>query len=135
MTDAAGLVARHWWPFYLTGRVWTARQWVDLFDVDQISAHEELRVAAAWALALTGEAGMARGLLAGFEPSAQTAPAHEHATSPRSTVAMLRALLADQGGAQMRRDARLAATLEGYRQRALAELRLPDARGRRAGVR
>jgi LuxR family maltose regulon positive regulatory protein len=113
MTGAADLVARHWWPFYLSGRVWTARHWVDMFDVDQIAGHEQLRVAAAWVFAFTGEAGKARGLLAGFEPSAPIPPSHEHTVSPHSSVAMLRALLADEGGAQMRRDARLAARIEG----------------------
>ena len=113
VASAADLVAQHWWPFYLSGRVWTARRWVDMFDIDQVAGHELLRVAAAWILAFTGEAGMARGLLAGFQPSAPIPPPHEHAMSSHSSVAMLRALLADQGGVQMRRDARLAAGLEG----------------------
>ena len=112
VAGAADLAAQRWWSFYLTGRVWTARQWIDLFEIDQIIGHEQLRVAAAWVLAFTGEANTARGLLAGFEPSAPSAPPHEHATSPHVSVAMLRALLAGEGGAQMRRDARLAAGLE-----------------------
>jgi LuxR family maltose regulon positive regulatory protein len=84
-----------------------------MFDVEQITGHEQLRVAAAWVLAFTGEAGRARGLLAGFEPSAPIPLPYEHATSSHSSVAMLRALLAGEGGLQMRRDARLAVGLEG----------------------
>ncbi len=113
LADASDLVARQWWPCYLTGRVWTARHWVDLFAVDQILGHEQLRVAAAWVLTLTGEANTARGLLAGFEPSAATPPPYEHTLSPHSSVAALRALLAGDGGSQMLRDARLAVELEG----------------------
>ena len=113
MADAADLVARQWWPCYLTGRVWTARQWVDMFEVDQILGHEQLRVAAAWVLTFTGEANTARGLLAGFEPSAPIPPPYEHTLSSHSSVAALRTLLAGEGGSQMLRDARLAVELEG----------------------
>ena len=133
--DAADLAARRWWPFYLSGRVWTARQWVDMFEVDQIADHEQLRVAAAWVFAFTGEASRARGLLAGFEPSAPIPQPYEHATSSHSSVAMLRALLAGEGGLQMRRDARLAVGLEGEGSGPWRSLRLPAARGRRDGVR
>jgi LuxR family maltose regulon positive regulatory protein len=113
VADAADLAARRWWPYYLTGRVWTARQWVDMFEVDQILDHEQLRLAAAWVLAFTGEADTSRGLLAGFEPSSPIPPAYEHTLSSRSSVAALRTLLAGDGSSQMLRDARLAVELEG----------------------
>jgi LuxR family transcriptional regulator, maltose regulon positive regulatory protein len=109
---AATLVAAHWWPCYLSGHAWTARQWVESFTTVQVETLECLRVAAAWIYAFTGEGGKASGLLAGFEPSVAGAPSFDQAVSPRSSVATIRALLAADGPFQMREDASLAVDLE-----------------------
>lgn len=111
---AADLVARRWWPRYLTGRVWTARRWVDLFTGDQLEDHPALTVAAAWILAMTERPDLARSLLSGFDPSALDGlPIIDRAASPRSSFSLIRALLAADGPFQMREDARQAVGLEG----------------------
>ena len=103
---AAEVAAAGWWPHYLGGRVWTARRWLDLFTSDQIADHIPLRVAAAWIHALTGDAGAARGLITGLDLAAlDSVPPYDRAVSPRSSVALLRALLASDGPFRMREDA------------------------------
>ena len=103
---AAEVAAAGWWPHYLGGRVWTARRWLDLFTSDQLADHIPLRVAAAWIHALTGDASAARGLITGLDlASLDSVPSYDRAVSPRSSVALLRALLASDGPFRMREDA------------------------------
>ena len=112
--QAADLVVRRWWSRYLTGRIWTTRRWLDLFSPEQIEVHPVLRVAAAWILAMTGSADLARSLLSGFDPSAlDDLPTADLTASPRSSLALIRALLATDGPLQMREDAREAVRREG----------------------
>lgn len=114
VSRAADLVVRRWWSRYLTGRVWTARRWLDLFSAGQLEDDPGLRVAAAWILAMTGEADRARRLMCGFDPSTLDGlDPPDRAASPRSSAALVRALLAAGGAHQMRDDAREAARLEG----------------------
>ena len=111
---AADLVTRRWWPRYLTGRVWTARRWVDTFSGDQLEDYPALTVAAAWIFALTERPDLARSLLSGFDPAAlDRLPVVDRAASPRSSFSLIRALLAADGPFQMREDARDAVGLEG----------------------
>jgi LuxR family transcriptional regulator, maltose regulon positive regulatory protein len=111
--EAARLVAAEWWPHYLGGRVWTARQWLDLFTGEQIRDHTGLRLAGAWVYAFTGEPDMARGLVRGLDPSSLDGLARDDKTrSPRSSLHMIRALLAADGPYRMREDAREAVRLE-----------------------
>ena len=111
--EAAGVVAAEWWPHYLGGRVWTARQWLDLFTVEQVREHLGLRLAGAWVYAFTGEPDMARGLVGGLDPSSLDGLATGDETrSPRSSLLMIRALLAADGPCRMREDAREAVRLE-----------------------
>ena len=109
---AGDLVAASWWPYYRSGRVWAARRWLEGFTGDQIRERVSLRTAAAWLLALTGEAGAARGLLAGLDAPAAGPPAADFAASAASSLAMVRALLAPDGPVRMRDDAGLAVRLE-----------------------
>ena len=111
--DAAGVAASEWWPHYLSGRVWTARQWLDLFTGEQVRDYPALRLAGAWIYAFTGEPDMARGLVRGLDPSTLDDQSVDDETrSPRSSLAMIRALLAADGPYQMREDAREAVRLE-----------------------
>ena len=97
------LVTRRWWPRYLTGRVWTARRWVDTFSGDQLEDYPALTVAAAWIFALTERPDLARSLLSGFDPAAlDRLPVVDRAASPRSSFSLVRALLAADGPFQMR---------------------------------
>jgi LuxR family transcriptional regulator, maltose regulon positive regulatory protein len=112
--SAADLVAGRWWSRYLTGRVWTARRWVDGFSGDQLGDYPALTVAAAWIFALTGRPDLARSLLSGFDPTALDAlPTLDRTSSARSSFALIRALLATDGPFRMREDAREAVRLEG----------------------
>ena len=114
VAHAAGLVAGRWWSRYLTGRVWTARRWVDTFSGDQLEDYPALTVAAAWIFALTQRSDLARSLLSGLDPSALDGlPSLDRTTSPRSSFALIRALLATDGPFRMREDAREAVRLEG----------------------
>jgi LuxR family transcriptional regulator, maltose regulon positive regulatory protein len=110
---AADLVAARWWSRYLTGRVLTARRWVDMFSSDQLGDHPALTLAAAWVYALTERSDLARSLLSAFDPPRlDETPAVERAESSRATFALLKALLAADGPSQMREDARAAVALE-----------------------
>ena len=135
VAGAADLAAQRWWPFYLTGRVWTARQWVDMFEVDQIAGHEQLRVAAAWVFAFTGDASRARGLLAGFEPSAPIPPPTSTPRRRTRRSPCCAPCWPDEGGAPDAARRPPCGRARGSRQRALAKPWLPAARGRRDGVR
>ena len=109
---AGDLVAARWVAYFLTGRVWTARQWVDMFTPDQVRLHAPLRVAAAWLSCFTGDVDMSRGLLLGLESPELDGPSPDGAASVRSSATIARSLLAGEGPFQMREDARLAARLE-----------------------
>ena len=114
VAPAADLVTRRWWSRYLTGRVWTARRWVDMFSGDQLEDSPALTVRAAWIFALTERPDLARSLLTGFDPSALDGlPVVDRAASSRSSFSLIRALLAADGPFQMREDAREAVGLEG----------------------
>jgi LuxR family maltose regulon positive regulatory protein len=103
---AAEVAAAGWWPYYLGGRIWTARRWLELFTSDQIAEHIPLRIAAAWIHALTGDAGASRSLITGLDPaSLDSSPSYDRAVSPRSSLALLSALLASDGPFRMREDA------------------------------
>jgi LuxR family transcriptional regulator, maltose regulon positive regulatory protein len=111
--SAADVVTAEWWPHYLGGHVWTARQWLDLFTGEQVREYAGLRLAGAWVYAFTGEPDMARGLVRGLAPSSLDDLAGDDKTrSPHSSLLMIRALLAADGPYHMREDAREAVRLE-----------------------
>jgi LuxR family maltose regulon positive regulatory protein len=111
--EAAGdLVAARWMSRYLTGRLMTARRWLEAFTPEQIRADTPLTIAAAWVHALTGENATARGLLANLGRLEADLPAPDGAASIASSVAILRGTLAADGVARMKEDARLAVRLE-----------------------
>ena len=110
--QAGDLVAGAWWSRFTTGRLWTARRWLDGFQEDEIRGRIDLRLAAAWLLAMTGESGRARDLCVGLEPAELDGAPRHGAPSAATTAALVRALLAPHGARQMLGDARLAAGLE-----------------------
>ena len=109
---AGDLVAAAWWSRFVTGRVWTARRWLDGFSPQEMRAQLPLRVAASWLLAMTGESETARDIFGELEPSELDTAPRLGAPSAATTAALLRAMLAPQGPRQMIEDARLAASLE-----------------------
>jgi LuxR family maltose regulon positive regulatory protein len=110
--QAGDLVATAWWSRFATGRAWTARRWLDGFSPDEIRAQVDLRLAASWLLAMTGESKTARDLYVGLEPSELDSAPRPGAPSPATMAALVRAMLAPHGPHQMMEDARFAARLE-----------------------
>ncbi len=109
---AGDLVAARWVSRYDSGRLLTARLWLDEFSPGQIAAHAPLAVAAAWVRALTGEASAAAHLLGALDTASLDRPSPDGMASVRASAALLSASLGSGGALAAREQARLAARLE-----------------------
>ena len=109
---AGDLVAARWVSRYDSGRLLTARLWLDEFSPGQIAAHAPLAVAAAWVRALTGGASAAAHQLGALDQTSLDRPSPDGMSSVRASAALLSASLGSSGALAMREQARLAARLE-----------------------
>jgi LuxR family maltose regulon positive regulatory protein len=112
MARAGDLVAARWLSRYDTGRLLTARLWLDEFGPGQESAYPPLTITAAWLRALTGEPEAACHLLGALDAEALDAPSPDGTASLRSSAAMIDALLGSDGPEATREQAWRAARLE-----------------------
>jgi LuxR family maltose regulon positive regulatory protein len=109
---AGDLVAARWISRYDTGRLLSARLWLDEFWPGQELAYPPLTIASAWVKALTGEPVAAGRLLARLDSAALDASSPDGTACLRSSVALVTAVLGTGGAAGMRRQADVAVALE-----------------------
>ena len=112
LAAAGDLVAARWLSRYDSGRLLTARLWLDEFAPGQERAYAPLTIAGAWLRALAGDAAAASRELGQLDSTILDGPSQDGTASLRSSAAMLDALLGSGGAAEMREQAELALRLE-----------------------
>lgn len=110
---AADEVAASWTRLWGSGQCETVRRMLGEFSREQILASVALTLTAGWVYSAIGDRQAARTWMpAACRARVDDSPAPDGAVSLRSSQALLRATLAPEGVARMRRDAELAAKLE-----------------------
>ena len=113
---AAAVVAASWMRYWSRGQGETVRRMLQSFDDEQILAHPALTLTAGWVYSAIGDQRAARRWMpAACRARLDDSPSPDGAVSLRSSQALLRATLAPDGVLAMRKDAELAARLEGQR--------------------
>ncbi len=92
LTSATSLVAEHWYPYLVTGRVDCVRDWIALLGEDQVVASPLAAHSAVWAAALSGELSSARRWLPVIETARYDAPIPDGIDSLVSSAILLRAV-------------------------------------------
>jgi LuxR family maltose regulon positive regulatory protein len=110
--EAAETVAANFMPFVLEGQLATAASWLEPFSDEQILGHPALALVAGWVHAFSGDARTGALWRRAEALEVVDGPSPDGAASLRSSRALLRATLAEEGVEQMLRDAELAASLE-----------------------
>ncbi len=110
---AAEEVAASWTRYWGSGQCETVRRMIGEFSREQILASVALTLTAGWVYSAIGDRQAARSWMpAACRARVDDSPAPDGAASLRSSQALLRATLAPDGVARMRKDAELAAKLE-----------------------
>ena len=109
---AAELICINWFPYMLTGRLETLREWIDHFPPGAVLDYPPLLVAAAWVLAFSGDVEKTRRFEAAARDATYDQPMPDGAESYASAVAMLRAGLGLQGLTDANEQAEVAYRLE-----------------------
>lgn len=110
----AGTLVSTWWPaLWEQGLTATVRRWLESFGDEQILSYPHLTLTAGWVYSALGDARLGE-LWATRACSVRVddSPSPDGAASLRSSQALLKATLAREGVAAMRRDAELAARAE-----------------------
>ena len=110
---AAEEVAASWTRYWASGQCETVRRMLDVFSREQILGSVALTLTAGWVYSAIGDRRAAlRWMPAACRARVDDSPSPDGAVSLRSSQALLRATLAPDGVAALRRDAELAAKLE-----------------------
>lgn len=109
---AAELVAARWSAAANSGRIETARNWIEGFDQAQIRGYAPLAIAAAWISALYGEPARAAAYADMARKATWDGPLPDGTTSLASALAIMSSAFGPGGITQMRMAARQAADIE-----------------------
>jgi LuxR family maltose regulon positive regulatory protein len=99
--------------FTQRGQSETLRLWLDRCSGEEIESDAQLSIAAAWVFLYEGDEPRARRFVAAAERGALDVPSADGATSLRSALACVRAVVAPDGIPQMLRDAEFVCASEG----------------------
>ena len=112
MVQATDLVVRHSRPLMNTGRLFTARRWLDSFSDEDVADSAPLALAGAAVVGLFGEKERARRYFAFAERAPWWGVGFMGETSRESALALLKALFGWEGVTRMRAHALVAYDLE-----------------------